>query len=593
MAPTISEIFSGRRIPRAPPYTSAEAKQYHQNLYLDNSCLNIVQETPEQCLEVLTVCGKLVIAALQKHNIQIEASSTALFKLISCDALLKAILNKIPHDYIDFFATLNLQTNEVCTFSTASCLAGFLERVPILLIPSGIITLNPNFDSNTYLEYGEEAFTRIKNETRVVAMKQWSENNPLFSSFWDINIKRILAPFSINPEALTNWIASRKILLQKPHSKKLAYALHLATSSPEKAYPDPPANVIILTKNNQLPKNELTKKICCKPTVRITTLKTADLAIMTSTGSLLVSRFSNPALLHPLRIFAISKSKRVLDLALRLYKAKIIDIQEFITAKPCKAYNSAQLVKTIFNTSSSSTHCHSRVAELLNEAASLPLERSEHLYKSEVHKIVRDLTVSGSLNTLLTQLFKTINTNEASPNWADILIKITKLDKSDAKFVKNYCAKNGLALSLSDLIETTLLHTTWNHDENPGLSDQICPIPAAKILSLKHLNSDHDIVKGLVVCFCQSLTNNVNIELDIAKLLPTIDLPPPNATHILLSDSDEDERIKKIASSTLKADVQNPAYANNFPPPPHSQSHQQPSSRLSPILVTDYKQPQK
>ncbi|CBY21382.1 unnamed protein product [Oikopleura dioica] len=470
--------------------------------------------------------------------------------MISCDALLKAILNKVPHEYIDFFASLNLLTNEVQTFSTASCLAGYLQTITEKVVPSGIIALGNN-QNTIYRISGELAFIRIRSELHVTVLKQWSENNPIFSPFWDVNIKRILAPSIINAEALTNWIASRLYIKRKGWEAKYAFAIHLASSSPGQKYPTPTDKVPILTKDILLSKAELNQKINSPPTIRTVTIKSADLEILNLANALLVSKFSNPALLHPLRVFALSKSKKVLDLALRLYRSKMADVQDFLTAKACKAHNSLMLSSSIYMTSSSDHKCASRIAELLNEASSLPLERSEHLYKNEIHKIVRDITPNGSLSTLLSRLVKSINGHEASPTWADLLVETTQLDKKDAAVIKNYCSKNGLAQSLSDLIETTLIHTLWNHNATPNNDSHVGLIPKNKILALKSLNTEREIVKELIVCFCSFITNNHSINIDIAKLLPPDRKVDPNSTLVLLSDSDEDDKIAERASSTL------------------------------------------
>ncbi|CBY11557.1 unnamed protein product [Oikopleura dioica] len=550
MSTTSSGIFTDLHAKRAPPYTSEEAKQYRFNLYIDNICINIIQDTPEDCLSELTCCGILVTNALNRHGIEITDDTVVLFKMISCDALLKAILNKVPHEYIDFFASLNLLTNEVQTFSTASCLAGYLQTITEKIVPSGIIALGNNQNS-IYRISGELAFIRIRGELHVTALKQWSENNPIFSPFWDVNIKRILAPSAINTEALTNWIASRLYIKRKGWDIKYAFAIHLASSSPGQRYPIPSGKVPILTKDAHLSKAELTQKINSPPTVRTTTIKPAELEVLNLANALLVSKFSNPALLHPLRVFALSKSKKVLDLALRLYRSKMADVQNFLTIKACKAHNGLMLSSSICMASSPDSNCSSRISEILNEASTLPLERSEHLYKNEIHRIVRDITPNGSLTTLLSRLVKSINGHNASPTWADLLVEITQLDKKDAAVVKNYCSEKGLAQSLSDLIETTLIHTAWCHNPQQDYDSHVGLIPKNKITALKTLNTEHEIVKGLIICFCSFITNNYSIDIDIAKLLPPDQKGDPNSTLVLLTDSDEDDRIAERASSTL------------------------------------------
>jgi len=263
--------------PEIAPYKSEYCEKYLINLWVDNSCINIVGDSPEECLREIATCGKSAILAIDELGISSPNPVGILFKCISRIVLQEAIQTKSPHDTIDIFAILNLDTNEIHSFSTGSCLAGYLQSVTLDLYPSGIITLHNNDFNMRYRTRGEAAYIKLRSALGKPPLELWSGLNPVHSPHWPVNIQLILSPSYINREAIHNWIGGRVNKLRLPTHSRLGYTITLGPVS--RSHRDKPTleaqKVIILTKNEGLSREKLAELILIHPPYRIITLSPA------------------------------------------------------------------------------------------------------------------------------------------------------------------------------------------------------------------------------------------------------------------------------------------------------------------------------
>jgi hypothetical protein len=527
--------------PQLECFRSEDAKKYRFNIFIDNTCINIIGSTLEECLNQIACCGRLGLESVEEHNIPSPNGINFLFKIIATQALKEAILNKTPFEYLDIFATLNTDSNVVDTFSIASCLAGHLSSYSTDIYPSGIIMMGVEDGHLCYYEQGEKAFKSLKTEIDHQLLKLWSEANPVHSPHWDINLKRMLSPTLFNIHSIHNWIGARMHKLKYPRSSKLAYTVHLSPLVYSKDDPTPSfiQDVLPLTKSESIPVDEMKELIRKVPDRRVISLAAKIPKFLKDKNIFLVSTFNNPALLHPLRILAVSQSKQTMMMSLRIYKAKIHDIQSYLTSKCTKINNGIKLCAALSDDFADSSGSNSRLTEIMEEAASLPIQRIETIYQGEIAKIIGDINDSSPGDTLQSRLFRSINRAGHSLAWIDLLFKVTDLSESDQTSFADHCDKSGYEGKIDEVLETILTNADWRKANYRSPADIIDKMDSDDVFLLSRIPSPNEMVRQIIRKFCSYLTNNDQTTPEIQNLFP------PKLTNsfekILLSDSDCDD----------------------------------------------------